>query len=181
MIAVGVDPGATGAMAFAHFQKTGDSRRPFAMSEVIDIVPMPLTAEVDGQGRPDPRAITDICHERGADLAVMEWPFSASGSRAPTREGMRAEFTFRAACGLTLAGLMALSEDPCVHVVEPFAWKGALALGPDKRSSLRMASGLLGARIGLLGSPPSHDRAEALLLLRYLELFVLPSRRVRVV
>ena len=68
---------------------------------------------------------------------------------------MRAEFTFGAACGLTLAGLMALSEDPCVHGVEPFAWKGALVLGPDKRSSLLMASRLLGDRSVCWGPHPA--------------------------
>lgn len=190
MIVAAVDPGERGALAFGRFKKAPDGDLPYYLAQVIDVVDMPLAKDAEGIWRPCPRGITDLCQHHDVDLSVMEWPYDSAGASIHTLEEktlqeikrkMRAEFSFGAGCGETLTALKLLHEDPSVHTVSPSTWKRAMQLGSAKGESTKRACVILSDQEYLLGSPPSHDRAEAVLLLRYLEQFVLPSRSVTVV
>lgn len=180
MIVAGVDPGLTGAIAFGRFRKTDDPDHSWQMCEILDVRDMP-TQEIGGSRKPYARALFDLCQEFGVDLAVLEWPEGSAGAHGRGKDAMRAEFSFGAGCGTTLAALQLLSPDPCVMLAEPRIWKAALELGTDKQTSIDRASFLLDDRDYLLGKPKSHDRAEAVMLMRYLEMIVLPRQRLTLV
>lgn len=180
MIVAAVDPGLTGALAFGLFRKIGERDQPWVLSQVLDVRDMPVRT-IGESRKPYSRAIRELCEEFSVDMAIMEWPETSAGAHGEGPTTSAREFSFGAGCGTTLAALQLLSEGPSVLLAEPRVWKAALQLGSDKSTSIERAAKLLGPRSYLLGKPASHDRAEAVLLLRYLELIVLPRGRLTLI
>lgn len=84
-------------------------------------------------------------------------------------KGTIASFSMGYALGMFRGICEAL--DVKVHLVSPVKWKKAMKLSADKQQSLDMARELFPQLVPDLKLKKHHNRAEALLLLKYIEKF----------
>lgn len=156
MILLAFDPGVTGAFAYS---------APYG-SEVFDLPTREAAGfvkrEIDG-----PRLATAIdCILNGKEgVAILERTSSRPG------QGVASMFSMGVSRGVIL-GVLAGLRVP-VQEVEPRAWKAYFGLiGTDKDESLRTARPKFPELAAKLMRAKDHNRAEALLLLEYLEMKV---------
>lgn len=155
MIAIGIDPGVTGAIAFV------DDRG----SSVIEDLP---TLKLAGDGRIgrriDGAALAKIiranCPIGIAAHALVE------GQRAMGGKNNAVQIHF--SLGRTVGSIEAVLEVLRIphDAIDPQRWKGFYGLGDVKRDSIQKAAQLY--PLSFLKAAKDHNKAEALLIAHYL-------------
>lgn len=147
------DPGVTGAFAY----------RVGTLLEVHDLPVRPARGfvkhEIDAMGL-----------ARYLDIIVGGYPATAILERTSAwpGQGVASMFSMGVSRGVILGVLAGLNVT--VHEVEPRAWKAYFGLiGADKNESRNLACTLYPNMAPSLARVRDHNRAEALLLLKYLE------------
>lgn len=143
-IILGVDPGATGALAAIN-ASTGD---------LIWIEDMPmLDRTVSGP------LVADLLRNEDIVAAWIEhvWAMSPMGASA--------SFSFGHGTGV-ITGVLAALDAP-TRLVKPAVWKKAVGLGRDKDASRAAAVGLWPASSALFARKKDDGRAEAALIARH--------------
>ncbi len=162
----GIDPGKSGALAFADLDPaTG------AMS-ALAVYDMPLSDEVDGTVQPCEIAISKILSAEKPDLAVIE----EVGPRP--RSSAVSEWRFSTGIGALRAAvrlhMLATRGGNATHYVPPSSWKRAMGLDSDKAKSLAAARAAFPALRSSLSRAKDDGRAEALLLIDYYRRVLMP-------
>ena len=166
MLICGVDPGLKGALAFGKIEGGRIER-----AWVYD---MPVTDSTDGRPLPDARAIFEIAHSEKPDSIILEHV------EPRPRAGATSEWRFGVGYGLTRAALQLADLEPRVHLVRPKMWKGAMGLTSDKKLSLSMARKLFTGNASDLTREKDEGRAEALLIVEYFRVHLLPLSEMEV-
>jgi len=151
---IGIDPGLTGAIAWE------DERGGAWVSD------LPTVIEGRGTGvvktRLAPRALADLVRYLGLSRAVLERTAARPG------QGVSSMFSMGVTRGVILGvfGTFGIQLDE----VEPALWKAHFQLlGAEKEASLELARRLFPSAREALARKKDHNRAEALLLARYLK------------
>jgi hypothetical protein len=142
MLILGIDPGASGALAWLDD------------GHLLDVVDMPVV-DKDVSAALLCRALASV----GVDVAVVEQ------AQSMPRQGVASSFRYGVCYGVIL-GCLAAHAIPVTHV-RPTKWKKAMGLGPDKDKSRRMAIDLWPDRADLFARKKDDGRAEAALLAEY--------------
>lgn len=147
MIIVGIDPGATGAVAILD-GNNGDLLTVADMPYLDGSVSAPLLAKLVelGTGDDDAEAIVER-------------------AQAMPRQGVSSSFRYGVGYGVILGVLGAL--EVATMTVRPQAWKRALRLSTDKAASRRRAIELWPGRAELFARAKDDGRAEAALIARW--------------
>lgn len=170
MRVVGIDPGQTGALAFAIYNVEGSS----AELEMCDVSDMPIT-EINGKKLPCAYAIANLLREVSPDLIILE-------SVQPMRgNGISSSWNFAQGFGATLAACQLSGDVGRVHLVSPQTWKRALGLTENKDDSLNAAREIFEDMGDMLTRKKDDGRAEALLLTEYWRQHLLPAAEIEVV
>lgn len=155
MIAVGIDPGLTGAAAFV------DSRGTCA---IVDLPTVPLAGgglikrRLDGLALA--RSLRDFCPAGEQALVAIEAVHTMGGRN----NAVQTQGSLMRSLGAIEAVLEVLRLS--FVAVEPQVWKGFYGLGAEKRASLEKALLLYpGAPLKLA---KDHNKAEALLIAHWL-------------
>jgi crossover junction endodeoxyribonuclease RuvC len=143
MRVIGIDPGATGAIALF----TGD-----VLAEVAD---MP-TVLVRRKARVDAAAVGALLRKLAPDHAFVEMTGAMPG------QGVSSMFNFGLACGVVLGAIGALSIP--ITAVTAAQWKGSLRVPAAKDGARARASQLLPKAASLWPLSKHHGRAEAALI-----------------
>lgn len=146
---LGIDPGATGALAWV--SDDGD---------LIDIADMPMI-EVRGKRRVCAQSLAALidptrCNGRPVRMAVVE----AVGSMP--KQGVSSTFAFGYGAGL-IEGVLAACEVP-VTFIRPATWKKRAQVPADKGAARQMASRLWPGAAQRFARVKDDGRAEAALL-----------------
>lgn len=140
---MGLDPGASGAIAFYY----PDS------PHLIAAYDAPLVA-----GKINPSALSDLIKRHGPDLSVVEIVHSMP------KQGVSSSFNFGMSYGVAL-GVIGALEVPVVHV-SPAKWKKFFGLSADKEEARALAISRWPASEHFRRKK-DHGRAEAALLAVY--------------
>lgn len=155
-ITLGIDPGATGAIAA------------LADGAYYDVLDMPVTAgrEENGRGHVDGGVLADWLREmsRRNPGAAFDAVIEQVGARPG--QGVTSMFRFGEAYGTVRGALGALGI--AFRVVSPNLWKPRMGLvGPAKDSAREMAAHRFPAAATKLARKKDHGRAEALLIAKW--------------
>lgn len=183
------DPGSTGALAFGDIvPDTGailDVRvYDMPVSETCDVFTDPDKGKVSLQ--PDETLILSLIRREAPDMGVLEHlsprpPFMLTKTRSPGAKQGGAAQEWKTAMGYAIIRsamrvyFADTSDGPAVFPVRPEVWKKALGLTSVKDESRIMAIEHFPAQADYLKRKKDHNRAEAMLLLRYFALQVLPK------
>lgn len=147
MRTIGIDPGITGAIALY------DTRGPARVEDLP-------TIGIGASQMLDAAALFDLVTQWKPDEIVTEY------ATAMPKQGVSSVFKYGKAFG-QLLGVIQISGVPW-HVVPSRKWKTFYRLGPDKELSRAAALRLFPDLHGELFLKKHHQRAEALLIARYL-------------
>lgn len=156
-----VDPGVTGAIAFAEIDPvSGVISNPRAFD-------LPLSDLFGPRPEVDEAGIHAIVAREAPRIAVIEHLVTRGGSFGKTAQFSKGKSYVAARSALRI--WFASAGRPCsLHPVAPDVWKRALDLtGTDKDESLLRAIARFPDAAPLLSRKKDHDRAEALLLIAY--------------
>ena len=140
---MGLDPGASGAVAFHFVEKP----------ELISVYDVP-TAD----GEINASALYDLIMVYRPTLAVVE------RVGAMPKQGLSSTFKFGVSYGMA-RGVIGAAKIPC-HLITPGMWKKYFRLGPDKEQARAVAIRLFPSCTGFTRKK-DHGRAEAALMARY--------------
>lgn len=142
---VGIDPGASGALAFLFAEH----------SNTVSAEDMPLA-----DGKVCAATLAERLRIMKPDVAFLEYAASRPGQGAP------ATFNFGVSFGVAKAVVLALGIP--LHIVTPKVWKGHFGLkGPDKEKSRALALQTWPSRAELFARKKDENRAEAALIALY--------------
>jgi crossover junction endodeoxyribonuclease RuvC len=144
MVVIGIDPGATGAIA-----KLVDGK-------LVDVRDMPTITERKGRRRIDGAALAHLLSGMGGDLVYVEQ------ANAMPRQGVSSTFAFGMAYGIVL-GVVGALEMSLVPVT-PTAWKTSLRVPSAKDAARERASQLLPEGASFWPLVKHHGRAESALI-----------------
>lgn len=148
MIVLGIDPGASGALAFFD-----------TIAGTLDIVDMPVvTVERNGKTKREISApmLAGIVRPRKVDCAALERVFSRPG------QGVSSVFAFGVASGI-VTGVLAGLEIP-VDLVTPQAWQKATGTRNGKDGARQRAADLFPAYAATFARKKDDGRADAALI-----------------
>lgn len=141
---LGVDPGASGALAFYWPAKP----------DLIAVEDMPIT-----DGKVCPAQLADMVRTMKPDCAWLEKVGAMPG------QGVTSMFNFGVSFGVAKGVIMALGVP--LHLIRPHPWKKAFGLGPDKEQARELAIRLWPGQAARFARKKDAGRAEAALIARY--------------
>jgi hypothetical protein len=141
---LGVDPGASGALAFYWPAKP----------DLIAVEDMPIT-----DGKVCPAQLADMVRTMKPDRAWLEKVGAMPG------QGVTSMFNFGVSFGVAKGVIMALGVP--LHLVRPHPWKKAFGLGSDKEQARELAIRLWPGQAARFARKKDAGRAEAALIARY--------------
>ncbi len=145
---IGIDPGATGAIA--SLSPTG-----------ITFIDCPVIKQ-NGKTKPNPTLMASELSQ----LVTLDSIIIIENVHAMPKQGTVSMFSFGMGYGVWL-GIIAALNIP-VEFVTPQTWKKYYNLGPDKEASRAAALQLFPSQANELKLKKHHGRAEALLLAEFL-------------
>jgi crossover junction endodeoxyribonuclease RuvC len=141
---LGVDPGASGALAFYWPAKP----------DMIAVEDMPIA-----DGKVCAAQLANTIRVMKPDCAWLEKVNAMPG------QGVTSMFNFGVSFGVAKGVIMALGVP--LHLVRPHPWKKAFGLGPDKEQARELAIRLWPLNADCFARKKDAGRAEAALIARY--------------